>query len=191
MTNNIFLKTLIYLGVFVLAVVILYLGCEAGYRSEYWLDQQKVKRNMENFNKGIIEMFQNDTYGGKTPEETFNLFVQALKDEDVDLAVKYFVLDEERRTRYQEKFDNLKNDGTLDNYIQAWPEFKNWEKNDTDKRNDWENRAEMHYSAYFDEPFIVYDPLLGKDTTVPPGEYIQGRIIFVKNSVDIWKIENL
>jgi len=33
-----------------------------------------------------------DTYGGKTPEETLNLFIEALKKEDLELASKYFVL---------------------------------------------------------------------------------------------------
>ena len=31
-----------------------------------------------------------DTYGGQTPEETYDLFLAALKNEDVGLASKYF-----------------------------------------------------------------------------------------------------
>jgi hypothetical protein len=33
-----------------------------------------------------------DTYGGKTPQETIDLFVAALKQGDVELASKYFVI---------------------------------------------------------------------------------------------------
>ncbi len=36
--------------------------------------------------------YKNDKYGGKTPEETFDLFIDALKKEDIDLASKYFVI---------------------------------------------------------------------------------------------------
>lgn len=35
-----------------------------------------------------------DTYGGKTPQETLDLFVAALRKGDVELASKYFLLDE-------------------------------------------------------------------------------------------------
>jgi hypothetical protein len=34
-----------------------------------------------------------DTYGGATPEETLELFIDALREGDVDLAGKYFALD--------------------------------------------------------------------------------------------------
>src|SRR3990167_4126944 len=36
--------------------------------------------------------YKNDKYGGKTPEETFDLFLDALRKEDVDLASRYFVI---------------------------------------------------------------------------------------------------
>lgn len=35
-----------------------------------------------------------DTYGGATPQETLDLFIAALRAEDVELASKYFALDE-------------------------------------------------------------------------------------------------
>lgn len=41
-----------------------------------------------------IEAMTADTYGGKTPQETLDLFVIALRAGDVDLASKYFLLDE-------------------------------------------------------------------------------------------------
>jgi hypothetical protein len=34
-----------------------------------------------------------DTYGGKTPEETLKLFIEALKAGDIELASKYFALE--------------------------------------------------------------------------------------------------
>ena len=33
-----------------------------------------------------------DIYGGKTPEETLKLFIEALRERNVELASKYFVL---------------------------------------------------------------------------------------------------
>ncbi len=40
-----------------------------------------------------IEAMTADTYGGKTPEETINLFKAALEKGDVELASKYFMFD--------------------------------------------------------------------------------------------------
>lgn len=41
-----------------------------------------------NYTKAMTE----DTYGGKTPEKTLQMFIAALKKEDIDLASKYFML---------------------------------------------------------------------------------------------------
>lgn len=37
------------------------------------------------------KLLKQDTYGGKTPEETLELFVQALKQKDPELASKYYL----------------------------------------------------------------------------------------------------
>ena len=39
-----------------------------------------------------------DTYGGDTPEETLQLFIDALKAGDTTLASKYFVIDKQKQT---------------------------------------------------------------------------------------------
>src|SRR3989338_5338672 len=36
--------------------------------------------------------YRNDKIGGQTPEETFDMFIAALKKEDIELASKYFVI---------------------------------------------------------------------------------------------------
>ena len=54
------------------------------------------EQNLEKYTSGM-ETFEAtmraDTYGGKTPEETLAMFVDALKKGDIDLASKYFMLD--------------------------------------------------------------------------------------------------
>ncbi len=49
---------------------------------------QKGMNAIERYEK----LMRQDTYGGKTPEETLKLFVEALKKEDIELAAKYFSL---------------------------------------------------------------------------------------------------
>ena len=144
---------------------------------------------MEKFNKAVEEMFKADVDGGKTPEETFNLFVTALKNENVDLAVKYIVLDAERRQRYYDEFNEMKQEGKLKEYIENWPKWEDWSQT-KDNYTDWESRAEAWYSATINEPMIVYDPFIGEETEIEPGEYLQQDIIFIKNQNNIWKIES-
>lgn len=55
----------------------------------------ETRKNYNQAMKAINEYekaMQNDTYGGKTPQETLNLFISALEKEDIELASKYFIL---------------------------------------------------------------------------------------------------
>jgi hypothetical protein len=40
-----------------------------------------------------------DPYGGKTPQEVYQLFLQALEKQDIDLAVKYFAFEKQEEVR--------------------------------------------------------------------------------------------
>jgi len=87
--NNMAKKRLLMFGG--LAVVVLGM---AGYL--FW----ERYRGYEEYNNYIkleqryIQAMTEDTYGGKTPQETLDLFVAALEAEDVELASKYFMLDD-------------------------------------------------------------------------------------------------
>ncbi len=186
-------RIFIFLIVIFLAIVVLYLGAEAGYRGKYWLEKWRVSREFEKFNKAIVKMFQEDTYGGKTPEETYNMFVEALKNEDVDLAVKYFVLDPDRRARYREQFDNLKKEGKLKEYADDWPKWEEF-KTIKDDYNNWEDRAMIEHTYYRskEERVNLPDGAGGYiETVLPVGEYVDYAPVFTKNVNGIWKIENL
>lgn len=176
-----------------MGLIVFYLGGEGGYQTKYWLEQQRDKRNMENFNNEIVKMFQEDIYGGKTPEETYNMFVQALKDENVDLAVKYFVLDSERRAKYQEEFDDLKQEGKLKEYGDNWPTWEEF-KQIKDEDNGWESRVMVEHTYYRSEQKIVNLPDGAGGyikTTLPIGDYVDYAPVFTKNTNNIWKIESL
>ena len=57
-----------------------------------WSLRQDVARIIEQQNRPYFE----DTYGGKTPKETLELFIAAVEKEDFALASKYFVLSKQR-----------------------------------------------------------------------------------------------
>lgn len=95
----------VLLGAFLLWA--LYLSPEA---KQYRQDQE----NTALYNKAMTEFenkMKNDTYGGKTPEETLNMFIEAVKKDDLDLASKYFLSD--AKTNWLEILKNAKDDGRL------------------------------------------------------------------------------
>jgi len=55
------------------------------------VDYPVSARQYEAYIKDLDARYKNDRYGSTTPEGTLSLFVEALKNEDVDLAAKYFV----------------------------------------------------------------------------------------------------
>lgn len=69
---------------------------------KYFSPQAKLDRQtQENYQKYLDwqanyeKAMKEDTYGGKTPEETLQMFIDALKKGDVELASKYFILRED------------------------------------------------------------------------------------------------
>ena len=86
--------------------------------------------------KRYIEAMTADTYGGKTPQETLDLFVAALKKEDVDLASKYFLLINDSSSsdyltwnKYKLELQKAKDAGRIANMVnilsRAVPDLKN------------------------------------------------------------------
>jgi len=106
-------------GVLAIVLVILggyivwyqYFSPEAGYRREVEKSALELPAKLEAYKKAR----EADTYGGKTPEETLQMFIEALRNEDVDLAYKYFVLEEnsERDYKWLEGLRKTKDAGEL------------------------------------------------------------------------------
>lgn len=83
-------RVFVFFGAFVL---IMFLGTGVFFSAQYYRYRQEYLLPMERYNLSM-DMFRNDTYGGKTPEETLQLFVQALREGDVEKASLYFTLDD-------------------------------------------------------------------------------------------------
>ena len=103
-----------------LLVVLVILAIVLGffYWRTIWKNKDEVEIRgdaaAEEFVKNYEEAMGADTYGGKTPEETLNLFVEALKKEDVELASKYFLLDDEgKRDKWVEYLQGVKDKGLM------------------------------------------------------------------------------
>ncbi len=83
-----FSKVTIYIFVSLgLLVLIWWVGSSAysGWMGYKW------EKQTEEFQLALSKPYREDTYGGKTPEETWGMFLDALKKGDVELASKYIV----------------------------------------------------------------------------------------------------
>ncbi|MDO8464226.1 MAG: hypothetical protein Q7S46_03095 [Gallionella sp.] len=106
-----------------------------GYFSESAKYGQQVEENMnkyteweKNYNKAMTE----DVYGGKTPQETLNMFIDALKKEDIDLASKYFMLNSVGQVdqKWVDGLRKSKEDGKLQEIVKLIAQAKQTFKDD-------------------------------------------------------------
>ncbi len=87
-----------FIIIVVLAVVFLF-ACAVvweAFFSPRAVGERETRKNYEQAVKGMKEFEDKmtaDTYGGKTPQETLDMFIEALEKDDIDLAVKYIYWD--------------------------------------------------------------------------------------------------
>ena len=81
----------------------------------YHNGQTNGDKSGEKYFKDLKKAYENDIYGGKTPEETLQLFIDALKKGDIDLAAKYFVI--EKQEEWRESLEKVKEREQLDSMI--------------------------------------------------------------------------
>ena len=91
---------LIFLGI-VIGILVLYVAGLWGWRKYEW--NQSIKRGEiaeENLKKLMREDYEQamaDTYGGKTPQETLQMYIDAVEKGDYELASKYFIGDKQEK----------------------------------------------------------------------------------------------
>lgn len=108
MTKKIFsVNNLITAAVAVLLVV------GGWFAVDYYRDSRQA-RVYEEMERKYIKAMTEDTYGGKTPQETLDMFVAALRAGDIDLASKYFMIDENlSREKWVDFLSGVQNKGLL------------------------------------------------------------------------------
>src|SRR3989338_7356766 len=149
-----------------LAVAWLFTNGLPGYR--IW----QFKRAYEKMN----EPYYNDTYGGATPEETYALFIEALKKGDVELASRYFVVEDQEN--WKKTFDKLQESESLTDYITEIEQNKTkWLSKSRD-----DDMAIFTYKYSREKAEIIELPVTDGKTqklTLPAGTF-NGEVIFSK-----------
>ena len=67
------------------------------WEAESYRDMAKAGyAEMQQEQEALAEAYRKDAYGGKTPEETLRMFVEALEKKDYELASRYFVIERQQ-----------------------------------------------------------------------------------------------
>lgn len=112
-------------------------------------EARQLKKGLEGFNKAIKteeQKYVSDTYGGTTPEETYQLFLEALKKQDIELTSKYFILD--KQETYKQFFTDIKNNDKWDEMIEDLLKLDN-QKGEMKENNTYVIRV------YNDEHYLI------------------------------------
>jgi len=160
---------------FVLGFLIIIVVVAGGFFvwDKYFSQQAKLNRqNAENYLKYLDwqrnyeKAMREDTYGGKTPEETLQMFIEALKREDIELASKYFMLDERgSRQKWIDLLSRVEQENNLQRMV-----------NDIEKYDEAKKTFDPYYLfLYYNE-----DGSVGLQITMHFNSYSQ-----------VWKIESL
>lgn len=112
----------------------------------------KYQRAIEEY----LKPYKEDFVGGNTPEETVDLFIEALKKGDYELASKYFTV--EQQEVWRKKFQEITKK-QLDSWIGKIEENKkNWRKEQQD-----ENKFIIKYNTGEGEDEITHFIVLEKN----------------------------
>jgi len=91
-------------------------------------DTYKTQKALKQYEQALDEYYQKfaeDTYGGKTPQETLDMFIEALENGDIDLAAKYFAMDDNlSRKKWEDGLKAQAEAGKIQELINIVKQFK-------------------------------------------------------------------
>ncbi len=128
--------------------------------------------------------YREDKFGGKTPEETYDMFLDALRKGDTTLASKYFVI--EKQDGWKKTLEEYKNQNVLINFIDELENTKKiWKKSEKST----ENVASFVYTNTISKDKVV--DFEGQKITIPSGNYANEAMFELNIYTKIWKISSL
>ena len=173
-----------FLGIAIVVIAILYTIGVNVPRIEMW----KVKKQGEIYEKQVQEelnKYKNDFDGGKTPEETLDLYIAALKAGDIEKASKYYEISLQDKELMRLK-DKLQKNGNLSNRTDFFLDLKvNGEK----KCNEENDGCVFEYFYTSTEDRTLEVEGMNQKVLIPAGEKSLISVSLGLNKyTGVWKI---
>ncbi len=109
----------------VFSIILIILTFFAGEITGYWLktiyDAVKAAYYWDQYLYGLEKPYREDIYGGDTPEETLQMFLDALRKGDIELAAKY--IDVDHREKEYEYLKGWKENNMLNFIINVYSQL--------------------------------------------------------------------
>ena len=164
------------------------------YKLTQYLNTKKVQQLAEELQKQQEDQYQkviSDTYGGKTPQETLKMYIDAVEKGDYELASKYFI--ESKQEKEKQSLLNSKKED-IENIIEILKRVRPRTKEEIDKIL----KSNYEYFIKDNNSNISYEEYLKRIPSENPNEftmitYINGytfSVDFIKYPNNIWKIVN-
>lgn len=174
------LGTLVFLFLFFMALG--YFGPKFDeYLAKKVWEKQKLENEAENARLEALEKI--DIYGGKTPEETLELYIEALKKGDIELASKYSQVDQQE-SEVESLKKVLSRDGNLNYVISFTSDIRKLGKKTCGDEG-----------CTFQQEYVVKEDVFSNiketnNTLTTQKGYIEYRSISLKKNIytNVWKI---
>lgn len=132
--------------------------------------------------------YREDKYGGKTPEETYDLFLDALRKGDTTLASKYFVI--EKQDDWNKTLNEYQKKNKLIDFINELENTKKiWIKTKSSSNTLFKDIISYEYKVLVTKDTTV--DFEGKTLNVPAGNYTNETTFELNTFSKIWKIHDL
>lgn len=170
------------LGKFFFYIIIGFALLSTGYLFGFWTNFYYLSYKFDPV-RISNEQALKDIHGGATPEETYNLFVSTLKQGNIELASKYFLVG--KQDENLEKFKKLKEKNELQKYtndLPKWGEMREINVFEDGRikefgRDVWREKKSFEFQD--------------KKFESPAGFYTQSISFRLNSKTNIWKIERL
>ena len=166
------------IGVVLGSAVLIVVASAGVFVFAHYKNNQRILRAIADADK----LMREDTYGGETPEETFAMFLDALRAGDTDLASKYFVLS--KQEEWKRKIEIYKIQNNLSRVI---TEIETIQSNWAFISND-DKVTKYSYSDELTATQTVF--ISGEKVDISAGFY-KNTAVFSKNQNGKWKISQL
>ncbi len=148
-----------------------------------WLNGLRTQWEAQRLQDQWEKPYREEKYGGKTPEETYDMFISALSKGDTTLASKYFVVD--KQARWSKTLEQYKQQDLLNNFIAELHNTRKIWKSIVSKE------GQVAYEYHVTVPKETSADFNGQKISVPAGNYAQDTVFEINSYTKVWKINSL